>query len=153
MAETITFMVEDADIRFRNFSGEPTRFNSAGGKRTFCCLLDQETASQMAKDGWNIKHLRAQDEGDEDQPYIEVSVGYKAFPPKIYLITSAGRTLIGEDLVGTLDWADIQTLDFIARAYEWEVNDKKGIKPYVQTMFVTLNEDPLELKYAAMGVD
>lgn len=152
MPEAKTFMVEDAQLLFRNFSGEENQYNRAGD-RNFCVILDQEVASEMAKDGWNIKHLTARDEGDEDIPYIKVNVKYKVKPPKITLITSVSRTLIGEDLVGTLDWADIQTCDLIARAYDWTVGDKSGITAYLQTMFVTIEEDALERKYAALEVE
>lgn len=145
------FTIEDAEIIFRNFSGEESQFNRAG-ERNFCAILDQQTASDMAKDGWNIKMLKAREEGDEEVPYIQVKVKYKIKPPKVYLITSAGRTLIDEGLIGTLDWADFKTVDFIARAYEWAIEStgKSGIAAYLQTMFVTIDEDPLEMKYAIL---
>lgn len=116
MPEQVQFMVENAEIIFPNFSGEPTKFNAAGGKRTFCIKLGQEEASNMAKDGWNIKMLRAREEGDDDQPYIQVTVAYKIKPPKVTLITSTTRTLLTEDLVGTLDWADLRQVE-IGRAH------------------------------------
>jgi hypothetical protein len=47
-----------------------------------------------------------------------------------------------------LDWADIRTCDLIARAYEWTVNGKTGVKAYLQSMFITIEEDALERKYA-----
>lgn len=150
MPDEKTFMIEDAQIIFRNFSGEPNQYNRAGD-RNFCVVLTPEAASDMAKDGWNIKHLKARDEGDEDTPYIQVAVKYSAYPPKIYLLTSNNRTLIDEGLVGTLDWTNAKTIDLIARGYEWTREDKSGVKAYLQTMFVTVDEDPLELKYAGVG--
>jgi hypothetical protein len=53
-----------------------------------------------------------------------------------------------EDEVEILDWADIQMTDLIVRPYEWAVNGKTGIKAYLQSIFVTIQEDELELKYA-----
>lgn len=149
MPEAKTFMVEDAQLLFRNFSGEENQFNR-DGDRNFCVVLDPVVASEMAKDGWNIKHLKAREEGDEDTPYIQVAVKFKVKPPKITLITSTARTVMDEDTVGTLDWAEIETVDLIARAYEWELNGKTGIKAYLQTMFVTVAEDALERKYAGL---
>jgi hypothetical protein len=64
------------------------------------------------------------------------------------MITSTARTALDGDSIGFLDWADIGKVDLIARGYEWEVNGKTGIKAYLQTMFVTISEDALELKYA-----
>lgn len=150
MAETKNFMVEDATLLFRNFSGEESSYNAAG-KRNFCVILDPKVASDMEADGWNVKTLRARDEGDEDTRYIKVAVNFKVKPPKITLITSTSRTLLGQDLVGTLDWADFRTVDLIARAYDWEVGEKAGIAAYLQTMFVTIEEDALEAKYAALA--
>jgi hypothetical protein len=39
-------------------------------------------------------------------------------------------------------------VDLICRGYQWVVGDKFGMKAYLQSMFVTIDEDPLELKYA-----
>jgi hypothetical protein len=47
-----------------------------------------------------------------------------------------------------LDYADIKTIDVMLNPYEWEVNGNTGVKAYLKTAFVTLNEDELELKYA-----
>lgn len=146
--EAKTFMVEDARIIFRNFSGEPTQFNPKGGKREFSVVLDPDVAEVMRKDGWNVKYLESREEGDSDTPYITVTARFDVRPPNVTLITSTGRTKMTEDIIGTLDWADIITVDLIARAYDWEVGEKKGTKAYLQTMFVTINEDALERKYA-----
>lgn len=142
-----TFMVEDANLIFRNFSGEEGQYNRAGD-RNFAVILDKTSAQELLKDGWNVRELRPQEEGDEPTPYIQIAVNFKNRPPRITLITSTGRTAMTEETVGVLDWADIQTVDLIARAYEWEVNGKTGIKAYLQTMFVTIEEDALERKYA-----
>lgn len=147
--EAKTFMVEDARLVFRNFSGAESQYNRAGD-RNFAVILDDKVAADMLRDGWNVKMLSSRDDEVEDTPYIQVAVGYKTRPPRIVMITSTGRTNITEDMVGTLDWVDIQTVDLIARAYEWEVNGKTGIKAYLQSMFITIEEDPLERKYALM---
>jgi hypothetical protein len=47
-----------------------------------------------------------------------------------------------------LDWADIKSSDLICRAYEWDVNGKTGIKAYLQSLFVTIEEDYLDRKYS-----
>lgn len=147
--EAKTFMVEDARIIFRNFSGAESRYNDQG-ERNFALILDPGTADVMIKDGWNIKLLNAREEGEEGEHIISVKVNFKNIPPKITLITSIGRTVLKEDTVGILDYADILTCDLICRGYQWEVGDKSGIKAYLQTMFVTIDEDPLERKYAIM---
>lgn len=140
-------IMENVRIIFRNFAGKEGMYNREGD-RNFCVLLDHETAEQMARDGWNIKTLKARDEDEEDRPYLQVSVNFKGRPPRVVMITSRGRTTLYEDEVELLDWADIQMVDLIVRPYEWAVNGKTGIKAYLQSIFVTIQEDALELKYA-----
>jgi hypothetical protein len=147
--ENKTFMIEDARLLFRNFSGEKSQYNQ-NGARTFAAVLDPDVAEAMLKDGWNVKYLKEREEGEGETPYIPIEVKYKVKPPRITLITSKGRTPLGEDEVGILDWVDIETCDLIGRAYNWyiEATGKSGIKAYLQTMFVTIREDALERKYA-----
>ena len=67
--ENIT--IEGARIVFRNFSGKEGRFNPPG-KKNFCVLLDNELASNLKDDGWNVKWLKPREEDDEPQAYIQV---------------------------------------------------------------------------------
>lgn len=143
----LTFQVDDAQLIFRNFSGKEDKYNREGD-RNFSVILDEESATRMLEDGWNVKYLPGREEGDPDTPYIQVGVGYKNRPPRIVLISSSGRTNLDEDTVSTLDWVSIRKVDLIARAYQWEVGGKSGIKAYLQTMFVTIEEDELERRYA-----
>lgn len=143
-----SFVIEDARLIFRNFRGKEQAPYNREGDRNFAVILDPEIAEVMAKDGWLVKYLNAREEGESDIPYIQVAVSYKYRPPKIVMITDSARTNITEETVGTLDWADIKTCDLMAQAYEWEVGGKSGIKAYLQTMFVTVNENYLERKYA-----
>lgn len=140
-------LMEEARIVFRNFAGKEGMYNREGD-RNFCVLLDEDIATMMSKDGWNIKALKAREEGDPDQPYLQVSVSFKARPPRIVMITSRGRTDLGEAECELLDWADIRTVDLSVRPYEWTVNGKSGIKAYLKSIFVTIEEDELDLKYA-----
>jgi len=138
--------VEDARIIFRNFAGREGPYNREGD-RNFAVVLDHSTAQQMLEDGWNVKYLEAREEGDENTPYVQVSVNFKNRPPRVVLLTSSSRTQLDEKAVDVLDWADIKTADLIARGYEWAVNDKTGVKAYLQSLFVTIREDALEQKY------
>lgn len=142
-----TIIMENARIIFRNFSGKEGMYNREGD-RNFAVLLDDQLASDLSDNGWNVKWLRPREEGEPEQAYIQVSVNFKGRPPRVVMISSRGRTNLGEHEVELLDWADIATVDLIMRPYEWAVNDKHGIKAYLQSIFVTIEEDPLELKYA-----
>lgn len=144
--EAKTFMVEDARIIFRNFAGKEGQYNREGD-RNFAVVLDHDNASEMLALGWNVKYLDARDEGDEDTPYISVSVNFKNRPPRVVLLTATSRTQLDESSVEVLDYADILTVDLICRGYDWDVNGKTGTKAYLQSLFITIQEDALERKY------
>lgn len=147
-----TVLMEEVRIVFRNFAGREGQFNREGD-RNFAVLLDDDVAERMAKDGWNVKWLRPREEDEEphEQAYLQVSVSYKGRPPRIVMVTSRGRTNLSEDEVEILDWADIEQVDLIVRPYDWSVGGKTGIKAYLQSMFVTIREDALELKYSDLN--
>jgi len=144
-----TVMMEGVRIIFRNFSGREGQYNREGD-RNFAVLLDPKTATAMAEDNWNVKWLRprTEEEGEEPQAYLPITVSYKGRPPRIVLITSRGRTNLDETQVETLDWVDILNVDLIVRPYEWTVNGKSGVKAYLQSIYVTIEEDLLEQKYS-----
>jgi hypothetical protein len=147
-----TVLMEGVRIIFRNFAGKEGQYNRAGD-RNFGVILPEGVAEAMMRDGWNVKTLRPR-EDDEDEietPWLPVSLNFdKGRPPKVMLITSRGRTAMDEESVEMLDWADITNVDLIVRPYTWEVSGKTGIKAYLQSMYVTIEEDELERKYAEM---
>jgi len=145
-------ILEDVIIAFRNFEGKEDTYNRAGD-RNFAILLDEDRAAQMERDGWNVKYLRERDEGDGRQAYIQVAVSYKARPPKIGMVTSKGLTYLGENEVEMLDWVDIEVADATLNPYEWAVNGKSGVKAYLQTLFIKIEEDYLQQKWTSFVED
>lgn len=139
-------VLEDVQIMFKNFSGREGKFNREGD-RNFCVVLPPEVAEAMHRDGWNVKTLDPREEGDEPLHYVLVAVRFGNFPPRIVMITSRGKTTIEESEVNLLDLAMIEKVDLILRPYEWEVSGNTGIKAYLKSMYVTIQEDELEYKY------
>lgn len=146
-----TLIMEDARIVFRNFAGAEGMYNREGD-RNFCVLLEDDLAEDMRRDGWNIKRLKPREGEEQGTAYIQVSVGFKGRPPRMVMITSRGRIDLGEEECILLDWADIDKVDLIIRPYHWNVNGRTGVKAYLKSIFVTIHEDYLELKYADVPV-
>lgn len=143
-------VIENAQIIFRNFEGKKDQYN-LNGDRSFAVLLDYELARVLEKDGWNVKQLKPRD-GDEGPPqdYLSVAVSYKIKPPRLVLLTRGGRTLLGEEECDILDWVDIEFTDMTIRPYPWTVRGESGIKAYLKTLYVKIQEDPLDIKYASL---
>lgn len=141
--------IEDVTIAFRNFAGKEDLYNREGD-RNFAILLDPDLAAQMLEEGWNVKFLKEREEGDGQQAYIQVAVSFKTRPPKIAMVTSKKISYLAEDDVELLDWVDIETADVTLNPYEWAVGDKHGVKAYLKTLFVKIEEDYLQEKWTTI---
>ena len=126
--------IENAKIKFRNFSGREKEYNPKG-RRNFSVILDDETAERLLADGWNVKPDRY------DGHTLPVAVEFKNFPPKIVQISGSNKVILTEKQVGLLDDAEIINIDLKIRPYNYNVNGKAGIKAYCKTMYVTIEED------------
>lgn len=143
---TSNIMVENARIGFRNFTGKEQRFNPKGN-RNFVVFLEEDLGKTLKRDGWNVKWLEPRNPDEDKQAYLPIAVSYNNYPPMITLISSSGKAILDEDSVNILDWADITYVDLIVRPYNWELNEKSGVKAYLKTMYATIAEDPFESKY------
>jgi hypothetical protein len=137
-------------IGFRNFEGREGMYNKAG-ERSFAVFLDRQTADELTREGWNVKYPREIENADPDadsrDPYIQVSVGFEKFPPKVILMTNGNPARLTEDEVGMLDWAELEWVDLVLRPYEWSVNRNSGVKAYLKSGYFTIVTDAFTAKY------
>lgn len=146
MEKTPNIIMEDARIIFKNFAGLQTQFNREGD-RNFCVIIETDLANKLIEDGWNVKWLEPRDEEEEPQAYLKVAISFGILPPVIMQVTNRGQVRLNEQTIENLDWAEITHIDLSIRPYHWEVNGSTGIKAYLKTMYVTIEEDEFAHKY------
>jgi hypothetical protein len=148
-------MLEDVRIIWRNFAGAARQFNDEG-KRNFVVILDEETALRLRdEDGYNVKQLKPRGEDTEGDWSLKVTVKFKGRPPRLVLITKSKgkRNVLDEDMAELLDVLEFETVDIILRPFDWDVQGKNGRAAYLKTIYATLHEDELDLKYSEYDDD
>lgn len=144
--ETVTF--RDAAIIYKNFAGEAKKYN-AEGLRNFSIMIGEKQAADLEANGWNVRPMRRQEEDVEQLFHLKVKVNFANRPPRVWLISSAGRTMLGEGLVGMMDQLEFTKIDAVVVAYDWKLDTgATGRTAYLESMFATMYESELELEYA-----
>lgn len=149
--------VPGKDIIFRNFSGGPTAFNPNNKDRTFGLVIeDEEFARTLEREGWKIKWFEPKNDGDERNAYLIVKVQFRPVVPKVYIENqNKSHTRVTEDIVGTLDDADISNVRIALNGRQ--VHPQNGgnpyPKPYVAEMVITLAPSIFGIDYSDSGDD
>lgn len=152
MAEATQVVLEDVRLLFRNFEGREGQYNREGD-RSFNIALDPQTAAELDDAGWNVRYSDPKEEGDEPLSRLEVAVNFRGKPPTIVTIgeVSKKRTRHDQHSAFALDHMDIVSADVIINPYHWNVSGNSGVKAYLESLYVIVREDPLELKYKDIG--
>lgn len=140
--------IDDARIIYRNFSGEPSKYNREGDRNFSVVIPDTEMADALVAEGWNVKVKPPREEGDEPFISLPVKVKFNDRGPGVFLISGRKKIRLDEDSVGMLDHIDIVSVDLDIRPYDWDVNGKQGRTAYLQSIYVTQDVDRLSDKYA-----
>lgn len=142
--------LEDVRLVFRNFSGRKGLYNKEGD-RNFCVILSDEDGDRLKAMGLNVKYLKPREDEGEVNPtaYIKVNVRFDSqYPPSVVLITTRGKTFIGEHEALLLDWSEITHVDMTFNASEWTNSEgRTSVTAYLNSIYVTIEEDKFEQKY------
>lgn len=149
MSNRITF--KNATLMWRNFRGQGTDFNPAGNRNFAVLITDPAEAERLTDEGWNLKQLKPRDDDDTPAWALKVKVKFGVRPPKVYLVTYPNgeikKTMLDEETIGMLDWAEVQKVDLVVSAYDWTMHGKDGRTAYLDVMYFTPIEDELSGDY------
>lgn len=145
-------VIQDAEITYRNFAGAEGPYNAKGARNFAVWINTREEAEALEALGWKVKFSKPREDGEEPRypAYMPVTVKYhpKMAPPRVKMITSRGQTSLDEDAIDVLDYVSIKKCDMILRPFHWKMSSGEGVKNMCQSIYVTVLEDELELKYA-----
>ena len=146
--ENNNVLISDNDIKtilFRNFAGKPDDYHKNGQTPNFWVVLEDEKAKELEAQGFNVRWKPNRDGDDEAR--LQIFVRFEPFPPKVFQITSGGSTLLDEDSIAALDYAELVKVDLVLAPYRYEVNGRKGVKAYLGKGYFTIQEDEFSAQY------
>lgn len=151
MATKTKIIIENAHIIYKNFSGKPSDYN-AEGDRNFCVVLTDEQAEEFSKLGYNVKTKLPREGYEDDGEFhfmkVKVPMQYDDNrDAEVYRISGKNRVRLNSATIGSLDWDDIETVDLRIRPWNWQKGNRSGVTAYLDAMYVTVREDPLDAKY------
>ena len=144
MARKETLIIRDAKLLYRNFEGRKTDFNDPGDRNFSVMIDDPDVAENLMRDGWNLKPMKARDEDEEPRWHLPVKVRYDNFPPRIVMRRRNKDNIELDEIdIARLDRAEIQTCHVNINPSFWSVGNKSGVKAYLKSMIVDIEEDEL----------
>lgn len=139
--------IENANLRFLNFSGEKNDFN-VEGNRNFNVIVPEDIAMQLMQDGVNV---RCRESSDPDEPPIytmKVNVSYRYTPPEVCIITSKGKKYLKEEDISQLDHIKMANVDLGVTFSYYKRNGRSGYSAYLAYIYVTVASTRVSEKYA-----
>ncbi len=149
MAERMNkLVIDNARLIFKNFSGKGDNYNREGDRNFAVIIDDPNAAEDLADAGWNVRPLVSKDPDEEPTHYIKVKVSFKVRAPKVRLLSNHKQVFLNENTISSLDFAKIEECGVVISPYMWEVNGKRGISAYLDSMYAKIEDDPFADKYA-----
>lgn len=165
--------IENAKLVFRNFSGAEKEYNRAGDRNFSVVIEDVNQAVELYNQGWNVQvrgsnpevkaalkafrtfpekvdYIMTNNLVEDSMFHLKVAVRYDKRKPLVELFTKARKkTLLDEDSIGQLDKAIILSADVTINPSRWQTSQGSGVKAYLSTARILIQEDPFAEKWAA----
>ena len=139
--------IDDARIIRRNFEGRADKYNREGDRNFQILIDDEEIATALSDEGWNVKIKPPREEGEMPFMTLKVNVKFNDRGPRVYLKSGDKMVELTEETVECLDNIDILGVDLDIRPYDWNVNGKEGRTAYLQSIHVTQEIDRFAARY------
>lgn len=149
------FKISSPEIFMINFAGRKSDANPQGHRQFAMKIPSQELADKMAEEGWSVWYTKESEKYGEPNPCITVEMRWhyeddlKHLSPKIYRCTRKNPegVLLTEDIVGDLEDDDIEDIVLWINPRRWTVNGKSGIKAYVHSMWLKVEDSNPSAKF------
>lgn len=141
--------LEDIDVKwsFSHFDGRADTFNDEGD-HNFQIILPEETARELAAEGWNVREMDPYEEGDPPEYLLKVKISYKYEAPKIYLIKGDRKFRADEADLSDIRRDTCEQIDVIITPSRWVNGNRSGVSAYVKELYAKVRESRFEHKYS-----
>lgn len=144
-------VIEDAVIRFHNYSGLQTEFNNPGNRNFDVILPNNDMAVEMGEKGWNVKIRKPRD--PEEEPYYTLNVKINMdskWPPTIEEVCRNKHITYDKEMVGQfdpkhpdkyldnnkgMDGIPMTDIGLVINGSEWDSKFGHGIKAYLDQFY------------------
>lgn len=153
MARIPDINITEGKIAYSNFSGSPTQYNPEGGKRSVTFVIPDDIADELINEGWPVRKQEFDDGTSRyllDAAFLFRTRNGQPRDPKIFIVRDNRLIHVTEDTADALDRADIVSVDAVIAASYWEYAGRSGIKAYINSMYLTIKENPIDEKYRKM---
>lgn len=141
----------NAIVRYKNFDGKSSFKNNAGNI-DFTIDITEDEYLGLKELGYNPKCKDL--ENGQFVYTLQIKIRYDFFPPTIWMVSGNHKKMLNEKTLVSLQSADFIDASICIRPYNWDVNGKAGVTPYVKYMYANVEEDPFADMYAyAKDVD
>lgn len=155
-----TLIWEDITIMgrsYRNFDSAPKSWTPRGqkGPCQFAMALTEARVMELEEMGVEINYTKPWPDAPDDwepTPFVTVHLRYDNYPPEVWKVTKSRRVELTEETVGLLNYAEIVTADLRFRVSHFQGARGEGYKLYAQKLYVTVDEDQMDVKYAHIPV-